>query len=56
MDDVRLAVIDEELVMYTVIDGEYVVCEEVVTLGLGLGLWVTVELPDTVGLDDAAVL
>jgi hypothetical protein len=34
VDDVRLAVIDEELVIYTDNDGEYVVCEEVVRLTL----------------------
>ena len=60
VDDVRLAIIDEELVMYTVIDGEYVVCEEVVVLRLGVGVGVIVELLDTPGLmlplEDALVL
>ena len=60
VDDVRLAIIDEELVMYTVIDGEYVVCEEVVVLRLGVGVGVIVELLDTLGLmlplEDALVL
>ena len=64
VDDVRLAIIDEELVMYTVIDGEYVVCEEVVVLrlgvGVGVGVGVIVELLATPGLmlplEDALVL
>lgn len=60
VDDVRLVDTDEELVIYTVIDGEYVVCEEMVVLRLGVGVGVIVELPDTLGLmlppEDALVL
>ena len=62
VDDVRLVDTDEELVIYTVIDGEYVVCEEMVVLrlGVGVGVSVIVELPDTLGLmlplEDALVL